>query len=376
MGYVMLIAIGAAVIMILVGLAVKPYKLNKGLSIDKSGIKMTMLQQTADICTNLPLVGKIAKWLTDNRNNPMIKMSNKLLERSEVTLSLYQLYVIKLTSIVLAFLVIISINFTNLQYQKNYIIQGSTAALQMDVSETNVISKLEPSSRKMLYEDILIITQHNNSASITAEIARILGVDNNTALVYEDWYKQVKIGVDSLKVLKLSDLILLLIASFGWDLLLLIIWVLRGYARKQEIIRLEYVFQQLSNVEGVRTTEVIQELVAASKVYKKQLSNFYQIFISDKRRAFIELKGLGENTSLCKLAEVLEIYSLNDHQVAMEILDRAILERDEAALITAEETLDFVDIFAFISIAPLVYEIARLMLSPMLELIYKAFEYM
>ena len=337
---------------------------------------MTMLQQIADKCTNLPLVGKIAKWLTDNRNNPMIKMSNKLLELSEVTLSLYQLYVIKITSIFLALLVIISINFTNMQYKKDYIIQGSTAALQMDVPETNVISKLEPSSRKMLYEDILIIAQHNNSASLRAEIARILGVDNNTALVYEDWYKQVKIGVDSLKILKLSDFILLLFASFGWDLLFIIIWVLRGYARKQEIIRLEYVFQQLSNVEGVRTTEIIQELVAAAKVYKKQLSNFYQIFICDKRRAFIELKGVGENTSLCKLAEVLEIYSLNDHQVAMEILDRAILERDEAALITAEETLDFVDIFAFISIAPLVYEIARLMLSPMLELIYKAFEYM
>lgn len=376
MEYVMLIAIGAAVIMILVGRAIKPYKLNKGLSIDKSGVKMTMLQQIADKCTNLPLVGKIAKWLTDNRNNPMIKMSNKLLELSEVTLSLYQLYVIKITSIFLALLVIISINFTNMQYKKDYIIQGSTAALQMDVPETNVISKLEPSSRKMLYEDILIIAQHNNSASLRAEIARILGVDNNTALVYEDWYKQVKIGVDSLKILKLSDFILLLFASFGWDLLFIIIWVLRGYARKQEIIRLEYVFQQLSNVEGVRTTEIIQELVAAAKVYKKQLSNFYQIFICDKRRAFIELKGVGENTSLCKLAEVLEIYSLNDHQVAMEILDRAILERDEAALITAEETLDFVDIFAFISIAPLVYEIVRLMLSPMLELIYKAFEYM
>ncbi len=376
MEYVMLIAIGAAVIMILVGLAVKPYKLNKGLSIDKNGVKLTMLQQIADKCTNVPLIGKIAKWMTDNRSNPMIKMSNKLLELSEVTLSLYQLHVIKITSIVLAFLVIISINFTNIQYQKDYIIQGSTAALQMDVPETNVISKLEPSSRKMLYEDILIIAQHNNTASLRAEIVRILGVDNNTALVYEDWYKQVKIGFDSLKILKLGDFILLLFASFGWDLLLLIIWVLRGYARKQEIIRLEYVFQELSNVEGVRTTEIIQELVAAAKVYKKQLSNFYQIFISDKRRAFIELKGVGENTSLCKLAEVLEIYSLNDHQVAMEILDRAILERDEAALITAEETLDFVDIFAFISIAPLVYEIARLMLSPMLELIYKAFEYM
>lgn len=376
MEYVMLIAIGVAMIMILVGMAIRPYKLNKGLSIDKSGIKMTMLQQIAEKCTNLPLVGKIAKWLTDNRSNPMIKMSNKLLELSEVTLSLYQLYVIKITSIVLAFLVIISINFTNIQYQKDYIIQGSTAALQMGVPEANVISKLEPKSRKILYEDILIIAQHNNTASLRAEIVRILGVDNNTALVYEDWYKQVKIGVDSLKILNSGDFILLLIASFGWDLLLIIIWVLRGYARKQEIIRLEYVFQQLSNVEGVRTTEIIQELVAASKVYKKQLSNFYQIFISDKRRAFIELKGVGENTSLCKLAEVLEIYSLNDHQVALEILDRAILERDEAALITAEETLDFVDIFAFISIAPLVYEIARLMLSPMLELIYKAFEYM
>lgn len=376
MEYVILIIIGVAMIMILVGMAIRPYKLNKGLSIDKSGIKMTMLQQIAEKCTNLPLVGKIAKWLTDNRSNPMIKMSNKLLELSEVTLSLYQLYVIKITSIVLAFLVIISINFTNIQYQKDYIIQGSTAALQMGVPEANVISKLEPKSRKILYEDILIIAQHNNTASLRAEIVRILGVDNNTALVYEDWYKQVKIGVDSLKILNSGDFILLLIASFGWDLLLIIIWVLRGYARKQEIIRLEYVFQQLSNVEGVRTTEIIQELVAASKVYKKQLSNFYQIFISDKRRAFIELKGVGENTSLCKLAEVLEIYSLNDHQVALEILDRAILERDEAALITAEETLDFVDIFAFISIAPLVYEIARLMLSPMLELIYKAFEYM
>jgi hypothetical protein len=51
------------------------------------------------------------------------------------------------------------------------------------------------------------------------------------------------------------------------------------------------------------------------------------------------------------------------------------MERDESLLITSEESIDFVDLVAFLSIAPLVYELARLMLSPMLDIIYKAFEF-
>ena len=375
MQYLMLAAVTAAITMIIVGITIKPYKLNRALNIEDGIIKKTILQNFADKCIELPLVGRSAKWLALRKNNPLIKLSNKVLELSELTISLHQLYALKLASFLLAFMIIASINITNVQYQKEDIIEDSVASIKGEWLEVSIINNLHPNSRNKLYKDIKLLEQNNSEEILTSSIMQGFGVNNATAILYEDWYQLVKVRIDKLKIFSFSDFILALTALFGWDILLLIIYILRGYACKREIIRLEHVFQQLSGIEGVRTTEIIEELVAASKVYKKQLRCFYQNFICDKRGAFEVLKNSGGSISLCKLAEVLEIYSLNDHEVAIEILDRVILERDEAALITAEETLDLVDIFAFISIAPLVYEIARLMLSPMLELIYKAFEF-
>ena len=375
MQYLMLAAVTVAITMIIVGITIKPYKINRVLNNEDGVIKKTILQNIADKCIELPLVGRSAKWLALRRSNSLIKLSNKVLELSELTLSLHQLYALKLASSLIAFMIIASINITNVQYQKEYIIEDSVTDIKGEWQEASIINKLQPDSRNKLYEDIELLDQNNNEEILTFSIMQSFGVNNATAILYEDWYQQVKEKIDNLKIFSLSDFMLVLVAVFAWDILLLIIWILRGYVCKQEIIRLEHVFQQLSGIEGVRTTEIIEELVAASKVYKKQLRCFYQNFICDKRQAFEALKNSGGSISLCKLAEVLEIYSLNDHEVAIEILDRVILERDEAALITAEETLDLVDIFAFISIAPLVYEIARLMLSPMLELIYKAFEF-
>ena len=75
------------------------------------------------------------------------------------------------------------------------------------------------------------------------------------------------------------------------------------------------------------------------------------------------------------MANILEIYTLSDREIALQVLEREVMERDEAIIITADETIDFIDLVAFMSIVPLVYELARLMLNPMLEVVYKAFEF-
>ncbi len=61
--------------------------------------------------------------------------------------------------------------------------------------------------------------------------------------------------------------------------------------------------------------------------------------------------------------------------MAIQILDRETMERDEQMIITAEESIDFIDLVAFLCIVPIVYELARLMLDPMLNMVYKAFDF-
>lgn len=137
---------------------------------------------------------------------------------------------------------------------------------------------------------------------------------------------------------------------------------------------LEYIFGLLARVDGIKTLDIIHQLEKSSKVYAKYLHEFAAIFQYDKKRGFDYLKTRNIK-SLSKMANVLEIYSLSDKEIALQVLEREVMERDESIIITADETIDLIDLVAFLSIVPLVYELARLMLNPMLDVVYKAFEF-
>jgi hypothetical protein len=194
-------------------------------------------------------------------------------------------------------------------------------------------------------------------------------IDKKTA-----WFIKTWIEAGNVKVINYYGIIIILLSLFFPELLMIMRWLLRGCIYKKEIIKLEYIFELLARVDGIKTLDIIYELEKSSKIYSNYLHEFATMYQYDKQSGFDYLKNRNIK-SLSKMVNVLEIYSLADKELALEILEREVMERDESIIITADETIDFIDLVAFLSIVPLVYELARLMLNPMLDIVYKAFEF-
>jgi hypothetical protein len=239
-------------------------------------------------------------------------------------------------------------------------------------------------SRYELYKKVLVGVGRDNLANasntekyylVEEEMAEYLNTSDEQILREKTkWFLKTWTEVQKMHSFNYYYLLIIFLAAFLPELLLILRWLLRGCVYKKEIIKLEYIFELLARVDGVKTIDIINELEKSSKIYSKYLNKFSSMFKYNKQSAFDYLKSKNIK-GLSKMANILEIYSLSDKELAIQILEREAMERDEQMIITAEESIDLIDLVAFLSIVPLVYELTRLMLDPMLDIVYKAFEF-
>jgi len=116
-------------------------------------------------------------------------------------------------------------------------------------------------------------------------------------------------------------------------------------------------------------------MAKASRTYRKHLDNCRELFKTEKEQSLQALKASVKNTRFSRLVDILRVYSMTDKKLALQIMERNILEKEEELLMTAEEDIDLVDLIAFISIVPILLQLANLLLKPMLDMIYEAFRF-
>ena len=373
---VLLIVLG--IIMLICGVRYKFIKISSGFSKQKLGNRKSIFSILESI-TSKRVICKFLNILTHNKVLGTNKLTIKILELSEIGISIQHMYFLKIVCVILCAFVVIAVRYTNINYQVKLIIESSA-------NENAVIyqdNSYDP-SRYLLYKQVLRAVNGNRLSNasntdkyylVEKEMAEYLNtIDNQLLKEKTEWFLKTWREVHSVRVFSIYHILIILFAMFLPEVFLTLRWLLRGCVYKKEIIKLEYIFALLSQVDGIKTIDIIRELEKSSKIYAKFLNEFALIFQYDKKRGFDYLKNRNIK-SLSKLANVLEIYSLKDKGIALQILERVVMERDESIIITADETIDFIDLVAFLSIIPLVYELARFMLSPMLDMVYRAFEF-
>ncbi len=373
---VSLIVIG--IFLLVCGLAFKPLKITVGFRKWKYNTKHTPLS-ILDSVSGKGIIKKLLDYLSHDKELWINRLLLKVLDLSEIGMSLQQLYLIKIICTIICTLLVTGITYTNSIYQTKQLVGYSGEG-----KSTLYQNSSYDQSRYLLYKQILsgVDKSKFSHASDTEkyfiaeeEIAECLNTsDQNLIKEKTEWFLKTWGEVQKVKVIKYYHILIILLAFFIPEVLMTFIWLLRGCVYKKEIVKLEYIFELLARVDGIKTLDIIFELEKSSKIYSKYLHEFATMYQYDKQSGFDYLKNKNIK-SLSKLLNVLEIYSLADKELALEILEREVMERDESIIITADETIDFIDLIAFLSIVPLVYELARLMLNPMLDIVYKAFEF-
>ncbi len=373
---VTLITIGLS--MIVYGFVIKILKPIKGLKNPKAK-KYQEVQEILENITSKGLIGKSLNYLARNKEFFLNKFIIKILEISESGISLQQLYFLKIGCLFLCTLLLTVMGYTNkisqIKLITAFLAEGKSVISQDDSYDLNKyqlykkildgvgkekLSKANSVEKYSLVEDKM--AEYFNTADV-----KILQEKT-------DWFLKAWSEVDKISAFKEYYIIIILAATFLPEFFLIIKWLLRGCIYKKEIIKLEYIFELLARVDGIKTIDIINELAKSSKIFSKYMNEFAVMFQFNKQNAFDYLKRRNIK-GLSKMANILEIYSMSDKELAIQILDRETMERDEQMIITAEESIDFIDLVAFLCIVPIVYELARLMLDPMLNMVYKAFDF-
>lgn len=329
--------------------------------------------------TKPKIISAPLNFISKDKKTLVNRYLTKIIEFSEAGISLSQFYFLKFLCLLFFTGFSLAVLHSNTAYQAQIVIETSGHDQMLFGS-----SAMADHTKYELYEQILEnIDSRKLSDSIYSEkynmVEEVMAEQLNTSdkhLLDEKtrWFLDVWQKVELLGTFHLKHLIIMISSVFIPDMFFIVRWLIRGSAYKREIIKLEYVFELLSRVDGIKTLDIINQLERSSKIYSKFFGEFSHLFKYDKVKAFNFLKNRNIK-SLTKMANILEIYSRTDKEIALQILEREIIERDEAIIMTADETVDFIDLAAFLSIVPLVYELARLMLEPMLDVVYKAFEY-
>lgn len=351
----------------------------KVLRLPKSVNHKNTVNRIFDKLVSSRIFGPALGFITCKRSSFPNKCALRLIELSESPLDLKKFYIIKFACSLICAVLIIVIGFTNAAFEIKLII-GSTEGLEYLNSRKELFDNSNYKLFAQIIKDIglrklLKSSEEENCALVEARIAQFLNTSDSRLIKNNaDWFLEKLQKVKRIQVFKTFYIWMLLASFFLPELFLLLRWLLRGCVYRKEIIKLEYIFELLARIDGIKTIDIIEQMEKSSKIYSAPLCEFIRIFKYDKRKGFNYLRNKNIK-SLSKLAEILEIYSLSDKEIALQILEREVIERDEAIIITADETLDFIDLVAFLSIVPLVYELVMLMLRPMLDVVYKAFEF-
>jgi hypothetical protein len=200
---------------------------------------------------------------------------------------------------------------------------------------------------------------------------------NNAELIDEKARAFVRTfnAVNSIKLIDWKGIIIITASLWMPETLLLIRRLLMSNMYKKEVIKLENIFELLGSIRGFKTGDVIREMAGASKIYRRHLEECMTLFKTERELALECLKLSVSNSRFSRLVDVMRVYALIDKEMALQILERNKLEKEEEIMLTAEEDVDIVDVIAFISITPVLLELANLLMKPMLDMVYDAFKY-
>jgi hypothetical protein len=274
------------------------------------------------------------------------------------------------------------IALTNINIIKENIIAKSYEGFQLFQSETEnnyeknkkiyftIVKNIgDVNLRKMDREQ-----QIRHAIKILPQISGVSGEQKieEQAIIFAQTYQ----AVNGVTIINYQLLFIIILAFYVAEIVLLIRFLLMKNSYKREVLRLECIVELLGSIEhGIKTDDIIMEMVKSAKVYKKNLNECVQMWTIDRTIALRNLKNSSKNSRFSKLVDVIRIYTTKNTNIAIEILKRNRADKEQEMLMTAEENIDVVDIIAFVTILPIMWETSNMLLKPMLDVVFQAFKY-
>jgi len=325
----------------------------------------------------------LIKWesfLAPSKSSKLCKILESTANKLDVKITASRLWLYKIICLLVVLAILVMVSFTNISILK----QNIMGSWWQENSFLNSISQDEYKYNVLVYKEVLSRIGEKNLKKLSDEerlrkVNEVLYDDksNNQQLRQKtEAFLNAFQTSENVRVITVNLIIATIIAFFLPEIMLFLRKLILGKKYKGEAIKMENIFSLLGSIEDYKTIYIIKDMAFASKIFSKQLNHAATIFYTDKNKSFEYLKESVKERSFVRLVDTMRIYSTVDKKLAMSILERNLKEQEEQLLLSAEEDMDIVDILAFLSVVPIIYEVANLMLSPMLEVVFQAFNFM
>lgn len=324
---------------------------------------------------------KILDLLSGKKQSRRYIWANRVIAKSEILISLRALWFLKILCFTIISVFVITISLTNHEVTKQSIMSKPQDKLSLFYDS----APQDYSRNAALYKAVIAkigeekLKQLDNKNQISEIIKQLPIIMHTTERdILQEKANQISSTFNSLSSLSPISYkaILIIISAFWLPELVLILWrILLGSTYRKEAIKLENIFELLGTVKSMKTISILSEMSTASNIYKKHIKRCLELFKTEKELALDNLKLSVKNQRFSKLVDILRVYSMTDRKLALQIMERHRLEKEEEILLTAEEDIDLVDLVAFISIVPILLQLTNLLLKPMLDMIYEVFKF-
>jgi len=338
-----------------------------------------------------PLFKKAVDALMPPAEEREYRQNERLISDSGVNVSMRVFYLFKILVPIALLVILLSIFFINRQIKINAIITdqmvetvdvlGSATDTTNKSTMTNEEKSDMEQAKKDTFEvvDNLIDTRllKTQEALDAKELIQEIMLEHNLTNevnapndVNNMWNKLLQVDA-ARQINPISIIIILMLALVGYYVpngYLMVSRLVRYQSFDNEIIALEMLTIMVGSIENVTVKEILKILSLNSKAFKQNFEKALLEYPIDFEQALINLGDSSKNKDFQALVSTLRQCATSDKYSALQTLQRRRISRKEYRKLMEEKKIETKMYVAFIMLLPVLFFLAKLLLSPWQDL--------
>ncbi len=337
-----------------------------------------------------PIFKKVIDALMPPTEEREYRKNERLISDSGVNISMRVLYLFKIVVPIMLLIILFSILFINRHVRINAIITDQivetvnvlgTSAEDSSSQKSSQEKREEEQAKKDTYEVVknLVDTRWFDTQDVLAVKQAIQEVMLNNQLTTEedaandvnDMFNKLKQVEAAKKISPMSIIVVLILSLCGYylpNIYLVISRLVRYQSFDNEVIALEMLTIMVGSIESVTVKEILRILSLNSKAFKPNFEKALLEYPIDFEQALINLGDSSKNKDFQALVSTLRQCATSDKYSALQTLQRRRISRKEYRKLMEEKKIETKMYIAFIMLLPVLFFLAKLLLSPWQDL--------
>lgn len=351
--------------------------------------KMKNDKVTLEMLSYSPIFKKAVDAIIPPAEDREFRKNERLISDSGYNMSMRALYFLKLVIPIMLLIVFLSIYFINREVYVDAVITDSLTKTVDVLGSSDVNEKENTSEQKgeleqakrdtydvvnsfvdkqiLKSEDAIAVKQAIQEAFLKNNLATESDVYYQT----EEMYNKM-LRVEEAKRINPVTIIFIVLASLGGfiapDIFLTLARMIRYQSFDNEIIALEMLTILVGSIENVTVKEILRILSLNSKAFKKNFEKALLEYPIDFEQALINLGDSSKNKDFQALISTLRQCATSDKYAALQTLQRRRISRKEYRKLMEEKKIETKMYIGFILLIPVLFFLAKLLLSPWQDL--------